>query len=81
MNRQVVLSALIFAASSLSVWAYAADTDKPMTPEAPAASKVMPHSHVAEKTGVSAASMPSAAAPTEGTARRDKSRHFHPDTK
>ncbi|MDC6177087.1 hypothetical protein [Ralstonia solanacearum] len=80
MKRQIVLSALIFAASSLSVGAYAADADKPMAPEAPAANKVMPHSHVAEKTGVSAASTP-AAAPTEGTKGRDKSKHFHPDTK
>ncbi|CAJ0684095.1 hypothetical protein ACTHR6_16945 [Ralstonia holmesii] len=80
MEPRVIISALIFAASSLSASVYAADADKPVAPEAPAASKVIPHSHTAERTGVAASSTP-AVTPAKGSVRKDKSRHFHPDTK
>jgi hypothetical protein len=81
MNRKTILSALLLAAAaSMSAGVFAMDNDMPMASEASGAHRMKQHSHVAEKTAVSTASAP-AAAPAEGAAGRDKSKHFHPDTK
>jgi hypothetical protein len=80
-NRKTILSALLLAtAASMSAGVFATDNDMPMASEASGAHKMKPHSHVAEKAGASAASAP-AAAPAEENKGRDKSKHFHPDTK
>lgn len=79
MKLHATLAALLLAAAwslSFSVYA-AAEADK-----APAVTKVKPHSHMQEKTGIPQ-QKPSAAAPESDQAKAvkaktDKKRHLHP---
>ena len=84
MKLPAILSAILFAAiSSLSIGAYAADAEKAHA-DAPA-TKMTPHSHMQEKTGVApkAAAAPAEEKSDQATADKPaagkkKSKHFHP---
>lgn len=76
-----LVAALLAAASIASVGAFATETDKTPTAEAPAA-KAKPPSQTQEKTGVAPAAKESKGATDEKAAAEkkkvSKARHFHP---
>lgn len=84
MKLQSILSAMLFAAiPSLTFAVDATDSDKVSTVAAPAAqaygTKVKPHSHMQEKTGIAApAPSPKDRADRPKKADKDKSKHYHP---
>lgn len=85
MKLHTILAALLLAAvSSLSSGAYAAaDADKAKPQADPAAvTKVKPHSHMEEKTGVvpqkSAAAAPESDPAKVAKAKTGRDRHLHP---
>jgi len=79
-----IAALLLAAASSLSFGAYAAeDADKAkLQADAPAVTKVKPHSHMEEKTGMapqkSAAAAPDSDKAKVAKAKTGKDRHLHP---
>ncbi|MBY0243599.1 MAG: hypothetical protein K2X55_30275 [Burkholderiaceae bacterium] len=84
MKLQSFLSvALVAAATSLSLGAYAAsDADKPTAGAAQAdkseAIKMQPHSHMQEKTGIAPQEKAGDTKPEKRKADQDKSKHYHP---
>jgi|UPI0005C1DBD9 hypothetical protein len=80
MKTKITLAATLVAAVALfSNGAFAAaDSDKVTAPEA-TATKTKPHSHMEEKTGVTApAKDQKEATPAEGQKKVAKKQHFHP---
>ncbi len=84
MKLHTTLAALLLAtASSLSFSAYAAEDAVKAKPQAdaPAVTKVKPHSHMQEKTGMmppKASANPESDKAKVAKAKSDKNRHLHP---